>query len=226
MLSLTLLDLTDCSLLVSSVHGILQARILEWVAMPSSKGTQSVLVESPYVETWIQMANYKVICIYIHTQTHTHTCTHKWIFDYAKGWYPSPNTVQGLSVFIKDTFHCDFNLQAHTLIIDERHCHIFCKADFIFDSPVCWYSNIFTCIYSLGYQFYNDHIIVHHSSQIFLWLQSSLRGSITKSWRLENLSYLWYPDPISDQIFLGFSSELFLKSIPWFLWQHSCPDYQ
>ena len=27
----------DCSLLVSSVHEILQAGILEWVAMPSSK---------------------------------------------------------------------------------------------------------------------------------------------------------------------------------------------
>ena len=29
----------DCSLPGSSVHGILQARILEWVAMPSSKGS-------------------------------------------------------------------------------------------------------------------------------------------------------------------------------------------
>ena len=28
----------DCSLPVSSVHGILQARILEWVAMPSCRG--------------------------------------------------------------------------------------------------------------------------------------------------------------------------------------------
>ena len=28
----------DCSLPGSSVHGILQARILEWVAMPSSRG--------------------------------------------------------------------------------------------------------------------------------------------------------------------------------------------
>ena len=29
----------DCSPLGSSVHGILQARILEWVAMPSSRGS-------------------------------------------------------------------------------------------------------------------------------------------------------------------------------------------
>ena len=34
----TLCDL-DCSPLVSSVYGILQARILEWVAMPSSRGS-------------------------------------------------------------------------------------------------------------------------------------------------------------------------------------------
>ena len=33
-----LCDPMDCSLPGSSVHGILQAGILEWVAMPSSKG--------------------------------------------------------------------------------------------------------------------------------------------------------------------------------------------
>ena len=32
-------DPVDCSLPESSVHGILQARILEWVAMPSSRGS-------------------------------------------------------------------------------------------------------------------------------------------------------------------------------------------
>ena len=32
-------DPMDCSPPGSSVHGILQARILEWVAMPSSKGS-------------------------------------------------------------------------------------------------------------------------------------------------------------------------------------------
>ena len=33
----TLWDSMDCSPSGSSVHGILQARILEWVAMPSSR---------------------------------------------------------------------------------------------------------------------------------------------------------------------------------------------
>ena len=36
-LCLTLCDPMDCSPAGSSVHGILQERILEWVAMPSSK---------------------------------------------------------------------------------------------------------------------------------------------------------------------------------------------
>ena len=38
-LCLTLCDPMDCSLPVSSVHGILQARILEWGAMPCSRGS-------------------------------------------------------------------------------------------------------------------------------------------------------------------------------------------
>ena len=37
--SLTLCDQGDCSLPGSSVHGFLQARILEWVALPSSRGS-------------------------------------------------------------------------------------------------------------------------------------------------------------------------------------------
>ena len=35
----TLCDPMDCSLPISSVHGILWARILKWVAMPSSRGS-------------------------------------------------------------------------------------------------------------------------------------------------------------------------------------------
>ena len=35
----TLCDPTNCSLLGCSIHGISQARILEWVAMPFSRGS-------------------------------------------------------------------------------------------------------------------------------------------------------------------------------------------
>ena len=37
----TLCNPTDCNLPGSSVHGILQARILEWVAFPSSRGSSA-----------------------------------------------------------------------------------------------------------------------------------------------------------------------------------------
>ena len=36
---LTLCDPVDCSPPGSSVHGILQARVLEWVAIPSPRGS-------------------------------------------------------------------------------------------------------------------------------------------------------------------------------------------
>ena len=36
---LTLYNLMDCSLPSSSVHGMLQAKILEWVAIPFSRGS-------------------------------------------------------------------------------------------------------------------------------------------------------------------------------------------
>ena len=36
---LTLSEPMDCSLIGSSVHGILQAKILEWVALSSSRGS-------------------------------------------------------------------------------------------------------------------------------------------------------------------------------------------
>ena len=44
---LTLCDPTNCSLQGSSVHGILQARIPEWVAISYSTGIQPVSPVSP-----------------------------------------------------------------------------------------------------------------------------------------------------------------------------------
>ena len=42
---LTLFDPMDCSPSGSSIHGILQARILEWVAMPFSRGSSHPGIE-------------------------------------------------------------------------------------------------------------------------------------------------------------------------------------
>ena len=49
-LCLTLRDPVDCSLPGSSVHGILQARILEWVAIPFSRG-------SSWPRDWTRVSN-------------------------------------------------------------------------------------------------------------------------------------------------------------------------
>ena len=42
----TLCDSMDCSLPVSSVHGILQTRMLEWVAIPFSRALSDPGIES------------------------------------------------------------------------------------------------------------------------------------------------------------------------------------
>ena len=71
-------DPLDCSPLGFSVHGILQARILEWVAMPSSRGSSNPGMElpptwkmdslpsehqgSPYMCVYI----YMYICVYVY----------------------------------------------------------------------------------------------------------------------------------------------------------------
>ena len=44
---LTLCDPMDCSLAGSSVHGILQARILEWIAISSSRGSSPPRDQTP-----------------------------------------------------------------------------------------------------------------------------------------------------------------------------------
>ena len=53
-LSLILCDPVDYSPPGSSVHGILQARILEWVAMPSSRGSFRLRTQTPvlHLQHW------------------------------------------------------------------------------------------------------------------------------------------------------------------------------
>ena len=51
----------DCNLPGSSIHGILQARILEWVAMPSSRASSQPRARAR-----------------ARTHTHTHTHTQEW----------------------------------------------------------------------------------------------------------------------------------------------------
>jgi len=65
-LCLTLCDLMDCSLPGSSVHGILQARILEWVAVPFTRGFFSIVVSHYYAADprWLSIL-YIVVCVHV-----------------------------------------------------------------------------------------------------------------------------------------------------------------
>ena len=77
-LYLTLCDHLDCNTPGSSVHGIFQARILEWVAMPSSRGSSWPMTQTPvsYVcciarrvlytsATWEALSRY-ILCMIRH----------------------------------------------------------------------------------------------------------------------------------------------------------------
>jgi len=89
---LTLCDAIDCSLPGSSLHGILQAGILEWVAMSSSR-------ESSWPRNWTHISYVScigrqvlyywhhlkilyILCVYIHIHIHVHIYTYIYIYIY------------------------------------------------------------------------------------------------------------------------------------------------
>ena len=84
----TLCNPMDCSLPGSSIHGILQARILEWVVMPSSRGSSQ-----PRDQTCVscllhwQAGYLPLVPPGRPTHTHTHTHTHTQWLTLAKLWY-------------------------------------------------------------------------------------------------------------------------------------------
>ena len=71
-LCLTFCDPMNCSLPSSSVHGILQVRMLEWIAMPFSKGsslprdrTQVSHIAGGFFTVWAQGSPYMyIICVH------------------------------------------------------------------------------------------------------------------------------------------------------------------
>ena len=92
---LTLCNLMDCNLPGSSVPGILQAIILEWVAMPSSRGP-SLARDWTYSSCasciagrffTVEPPGKPYIYIYIHIYIYTHVCVY--IYIYIKLWNKS-----------------------------------------------------------------------------------------------------------------------------------------
>ena len=82
-LCLTLCDPMDCSLPGFSVHEILQARILEWVAIPFPRGsseprgwTRVSRIAGRFFTIWAIREAQTRIYTHTYTYTYTHTCTH------------------------------------------------------------------------------------------------------------------------------------------------------
>ena len=86
------MDPMDCSLQGSSGHGTLQARILEWIAMASSKGSSQsrnrtcvscgsctaggLFISEPLGKPHIYVCVYVYIYIHVYMYTHTYIYTH------------------------------------------------------------------------------------------------------------------------------------------------------
>ena len=75
----TLCDPMDCSLPGSSVHGVLQARILEWVAMPSSRG-------SSQPKDWTQVSCIKGRFFIIWATRESSSHVWMWELAHKEGW--------------------------------------------------------------------------------------------------------------------------------------------
>ena len=68
---LTLCDAMDCSLSGSSVHGIFQVRVLEWVAISFSTD-----LPNPGIEPGSPTLQADILPSELHKHTHTHIYTH------------------------------------------------------------------------------------------------------------------------------------------------------
>ena len=82
-------DPMDCSLQESSVHGILQARLQEWVAMPSSRGSsrprdQTRVSQVSCIGRWVLYHLHHLGSLHsIHTHTHTHTHIYSFLYIFS-----------------------------------------------------------------------------------------------------------------------------------------------
>ena len=91
---LTLCDPMDCSPPGSSVHGILQARILEWVAMPSSRGSSQPRDQNPGLVhcreiLFLFSFNWRLITLQ-YCSGFCHYMHQPWVYICSQSWTPLP----------------------------------------------------------------------------------------------------------------------------------------
>ena len=82
----TLWDPIDCNLPGSSVHGILQARILEWVAIPFSRGSSHSVVWTYHILFIHLPTDGHLGCFYFLTVINNAINIHIWVFVWTYGF--------------------------------------------------------------------------------------------------------------------------------------------
>ena len=94
----TLCNPMDCSLPSSSVHGILQAKILEWVSIPFSRGSSQ-----PRDQTWVCCMAGRFFTIWTTKEAHTPLKAHFEILSLIKSsqtlWTPTSTSVLNVSPY-------------------------------------------------------------------------------------------------------------------------------
>ena len=143
----------DCSLPSSFVHGILQARILEWIAVPSSRGIfptqelnlhllhllhwQEVLYPQRYLESPIDIDIDIVIDICIYSEAETERERQRIIHTimFCKALV---NTKPLLSEEIQDTFPASFRSQHSPQPINTQSCFIPVSAEHLILMLIYW----------------------------------------------------------------------------------------
>ena len=168
---LTLFDPMDCSSPGSSVHGIFQARILEWVAISSSRG-----FSWPRDQTHVSCISY--ICGWILY----HCATWKALWHVIKKWFILLNIIRKLIITLALPFLCE-DLMVHRVKITNIHikCHL------------CLLEN---CSWRHSLLYYPSHIkgpqtfiYINRSSHMSSAFSSSVCLSVTL---LENIYSLYF----------------------------------
>ena len=145
-LCLTFCKPLDCSLLGSSVHGISQARILEWVTICYSRGS------SPSKDRTC------VSCI---------SCTGRWILYHCSTWgytHTHAYTHTHMHIYTHTHMHIYIHTYAYTHIYTHAYTHIY--------THTCIYTHI--CIYTYTYMhiYIYTHAYIHTCAYIHIYIHT------------------------------------------------------
>jgi len=111
---LTLCDPVDCSLPGSSIHGILQARILEWVAISFSRGSSW-----PRKWTWVSHIVARCFTLWATREAHTWLWKYKMQSFWKQVWW----ILRKLNIFLP----CGPAISFHIIYLKELNVYVHTK---------------------------------------------------------------------------------------------------